>query len=111
MPEWLTVVAMVFAVPIVGILALSGVAALALWVWHRGKMAKLEIEEKERQAEADRELLGLGNQGTQAHIEAILERLDALEAAVGLAPGGAGTRSGGVRIAQERREEGTIGQG
>lgn len=112
MPEWLAVVAMVFAVPLVGILAIAGVAGMAIWVWHRSKMAKLQIEEKERQAEADRELLGLGSQGISAHIDAILERLNAIEGRLDRVDGGAAQTGGAVRLAEERRRaEGTVGQG
>jgi hypothetical protein len=113
MPEWLAVVAMVFAVPLVAILAIAGVAGMAIWVWHRSKMAKLQIEEKERQAEADRELLGLGSQGISAHIDAILERLNSIEGRLARIDGSAAGQTGGVvRMAEERRRaEGTVGQG
>lgn len=67
------------AVIVLPVLAIAGVASLSVWLWHRGKMKKLEIEEKERQAEADRELLGLGSAGMSAHLQTILDRLAAIE--------------------------------
>jgi Tfp pilus assembly protein PilO len=67
------------AVIVLPILAIAGVASLSVWLWHRGRMKKLEIEEKERQAEADRELLGLGDSGISAHLETVLDRLNAIE--------------------------------
>lgn len=67
------------AVIVLPILAIAGVASLSVWLWHRGRMKKLEIEEKERQAEADRELLGLGDSGISAHLETVLDRLNAVE--------------------------------
>ncbi len=79
MPEWLVLVLAVIAVPVV--LAIGGlsVAGLAIWVSHRSKMRKLEIEEKERQAQMDRDLLGLGSDGLGAQFEALLERMNAIE--------------------------------
>jgi Tfp pilus assembly protein PilO len=67
------------AVIVVPVLAVAGVVSLTVWLWHRGKMKKLEIEEKERQAEADRELLGLGGPSMSAHLQTILDRLTAIE--------------------------------
>jgi tetrahydromethanopterin S-methyltransferase subunit G len=65
---------------VVPVLAVAGVATLAVTLWHRAKMKKLEIEEKERQAEEDRQILGLGsNDGLSAHLEPILDRLNSIE--------------------------------
>jgi len=92
MPEWLVVVLAIIAVPVV--LAVGGlsIAGMAIWVSHRSKMRKLEIEEKERQAEMDRELLGLGSDGLGAQLEAMLERMNNLEARMGRLEQGSGGR-------------------
>ena len=66
-------------VVIVPVLAVAGIAGLTIWLWHRGKITKLQMEEKERQAEMDRELLGLGSAGISAHLQTILHRLNTVE--------------------------------
>lgn len=79
MPEWLVLVLAVIAVPVVLAIGALSVGGLAIWVSHRSKMRKLEIEEKERQAQMDRDLLGLGSDGLGAQFEALLERMNAIE--------------------------------
>jgi len=106
MPEWLVVVLAIIAVPVV--LAIGGlsIAGMAIWVSHRSKMRKLEIEEKERQAEMDRELLGLGSDGLGAQLEAMLERMNNLEARMGRLEQGSGGRAipiSGVNSAKPTR--------
>ena len=80
MPSWLAVVFAVMAVPLTAILGGLAIAGLGIWVGHKNRMAKLELQEKERQAEMDRELLGLGGgAGVSAHLEALLERMKTVE--------------------------------
>ena len=80
MPEWLVAVLAVMAVPLSAILGGLAIAGLAIWVAHKNRMTKLELQEKERQAEMDRELLGLGGgAGVSAHLEALLERMKSVE--------------------------------
>ena len=80
MPEWLVAVLLIMAVPLTAILGGLSIAGLAIWVGHRNRMAKMELQEKERQAEMDRELLGLGGgAGVSAHLDALLERMTSVE--------------------------------
>lgn len=79
MPEWLIVVLAVMAVPLAVIVGGLTVVGLAIWLGHKNKMAKLEVAEKERQAEIDRELLGLGSKDISAHLETLLDRMNAVE--------------------------------
>jgi hypothetical protein len=79
MPDWFGVVIAVFAVPVAFILGLVLVATLGIRSWHGMKMQRMKMEEAERQAQMDRDLLGLGGGGVSAHIEAILARLESIE--------------------------------
>lgn len=79
MPEWVLVALAVLAVPLAAIVGGIAVVGLAIWVAHRNRIAKLQIEEKERQAEIDRELLGLGSKEIAANLEALLDRMKAVE--------------------------------
>ena len=67
--SWVSVAVLALAIPLAAILATAAVIGFTVWVWHRSKMAKLHIEEQERQAEADREMLGLGSKDIQAHLQ------------------------------------------
>jgi len=83
MPEWLIVVLALVTVPLAAILGTVYVVGLVIRVWHRTKLEKLELEEKQRQAETDRELLGLGSSGLSAHVETLLDRMKAVEDRLG----------------------------
>lgn len=67
-------------IPIIAIVCIMGVGALRLLVEHREKLARIHMEQVEREAERDRELLGLSNPLGSAHLEAVLARLTSLEA-------------------------------
>ena len=79
MPEWVLVALAVLAVPLAAIIGGIAVVGFAIWVGHRNRMTKLQIEEKERQAEMDRDLLGLGSRDISAHMETVLDRMNAVE--------------------------------
>lgn len=79
MPDWVLVALGFIAVPLVAIIGFIGVLGFGIWVIHKNRMARLEVEEKERQAELDRELLGLGSKEISANMQVILDRLNALE--------------------------------
>lgn len=79
MPDWVAITLAVISVPLVAILGILAIAATGMWMWHKGRMARLEVEEKQRQAQIDRELLGLGSKDISANLEVILDRLNALE--------------------------------
>lgn len=79
MPDWVLVALGFIAVPLVAIIGFIGVIGFGIWVIHKNKMARLEVEEKERQAELDRELLGLGSKEISANIQVMLDRINALE--------------------------------
>jgi hypothetical protein len=79
MSSWVTAVLLFVSVPLALILGGLAVAGMAIWVSHKNRMAKLEIQEKERQAEADREMLGLGSKDLDAHVQALLERMKSVE--------------------------------
>jgi hypothetical protein len=76
-------------IPIVAILAVFGVGALRVWIGHRERLEALRVGQAEREAERDRELLGLGNPLGSAHLEAVLARLTALEDRLKALEGGA----------------------
>ena len=79
MAEWVPVVLGIIAVPLAAIIGTIGVIGFGIWVMHKNKMARLELEEKERQAEVDRELLGLGSKDISVNLQIILDRLDKVE--------------------------------
>lgn len=79
MPEWVVVALAVLAVPLAAIVGGIAVVGFAIWVAHRNRMTKLQIEEKERQAEIDRELLGLGSKEISAHLETLFDRMKTVE--------------------------------
>ena len=77
--EWSNVVFFFVAIPLVGILGIVLIATVAIRSWHNMKMTRLKMEEQERQAEMDKELLGIGGGGISAHIDTILTRLNSIE--------------------------------
>ena len=79
MPEWFVLILTGVLVLMAPLMAAIAVAGFAIWVSHKSKMRKLQLEEMERQAEMDRELLGLTGRDASAHIEAILDRLRSVE--------------------------------
>jgi len=66
-------------IPIVAIVGCMCVAAFKTWAAHREKIERMRSEQAARQAQADRELLSLGRGDVSAHLEAILDRLTAME--------------------------------
>lgn len=66
-------------IPVVAIVGAMGIGALKLLIEHREKLARMRAEQAEREAERDRELLGLGGGLGNAHLEAVLARLASLE--------------------------------
>jgi len=86
MPDWAIGILAVFAPAVAVVLGITGVIAFGIWVLHKGRMARLELEEKERQAELDRQILGLGSEETDdlhANLQVILDRLNAVESRLG----------------------------
>ncbi len=79
MSAWLALVLIVVSVPLAAIAAGLLIVALVVRSRNRAAMTKLQMEEKRRQAEEDRDLLGLGSAGLGPHVEALLERMKALE--------------------------------
>lgn len=77
--EWSTVIFSFVAIPIAVILGIVLIATVAIRSWHNTKMMRLKMEEQERQAEMDKELLGIGGGGISAHIDTILSRLNNIE--------------------------------
>ncbi len=79
MPDWVLATLAVMSVPLAAILGGVAVIGFIVWVIHKNRMVRLEVEEKQRQAELDRELLGLGSKDIAANLEVILDRLGAVE--------------------------------
>ena len=115
MPEWTLVVLGVLAIPLAAIIGAIAVAGFGIWVHHKSKMRRLQIEDMEAQAEADRAMLGMSGSEVNAHIQTILDRLVTIETRLGqlesmeaveAAKARGRTTLGGASEGQRNRERG-----